>query len=104
MSKNVLAFPAVGIVLIVLGVLTWKKQTTAFLHSYHYKKVKEEDLPAYTKGMGVGQIIIGAGFCLTGILKHFTEGSLSWAGLIAGLAAGLPFILKAQKAFNKSWF
>ena len=54
--------------------------------------------------MGVGQILIGAGFCLTGVLKLFTEGLLSWAGLIAGLAAGLPFIAKAQRENNGSWF
>lgn len=102
--KKILAFPAVGIILILLGFVTWKKQTTAFLHSYHYQKVKKEDIPAYTKGMGIGQIIIGAGFCLTGLLKLLTEGNISWAGLIAGLVGGLPFILKTQKTFNKSWF
>ena len=100
MNKEIIAFPAVGLVLIALGVLTWKKQTTAFLHSYHYKNVKEEDVPAYTKGMGLGQILIGVGFCLTGVLKLFTEGLVSWAGLIAGLAAGLPFIAKAQRENN----
>ena len=104
MNKEIIAFPAVGLVLIALGVLTWKKQTTAFLHSYHYKNVKEEDVPAYTKAMGLGQILIGAGFCLTGVLKLFTEGLLSWAGLIAGLAAGLPFIVKAQKTYGGDWF
>ena len=104
MNKEIIAFPVIGLVLIVLGFLTWKKQTTAFLHSYHYKNVKEEDVPAYTKRMGVGQILIGAGFCLTGVLKLFTEGLLSWAGLIAGLAAGLPFIAKAQRENNGSWF
>lgn len=104
MKKDLIVFSAVGLVLIVLGFLTWKKQTTAFLHSYHYGKVKEEDVPAYTKAMGVGQIFIGIGFCVTGVLKLFTEGALSWAGLIAGLAAGLPFIAKAQKTYNGSWF
>ena len=104
MKKEILTFVAVGLILIVLGVLTWKKQTTAFLHSYHYKKVKEENIPAYTKGMGIGQIIIGAGLCLTGVLKLFVDGALSWAFLIAGLAVGLPFIFKAQKENNGSWF
>ena len=45
MTTETIGFAAVGIVLIVLGFLTWKKQTVAFLHSYHYKKVKEEEIP-----------------------------------------------------------
>ena len=104
MNTEIISFAAIGLVLIILGLVTWKKQTTAFLHSYHYKKVKEEDIPAYTRLMGIGQIIIGAGFCLTAVLKLFVQGPFSWAFLIAGLAAGLPFIHKAQKDLNGSWF
>lgn len=104
MNTEFISFTAIGIVLIVLGLVTWKKQTTVFLHSYHYNKVKEEDVPAYTRLMGIGQIIIGAGFCLTGVLKLFVSGTLSWVFLIAGLAGGLPFIHKAQKGLNGSWF
>ena len=102
MNTEIISFAAIGLVLIILGLVTWKKQTTVFLHSYHYKKVKEEDVPAYTRLMGIGQIIIGAGFCLTAVLKLFVQGS--WAFLIAGLAAGLPFMHKAQKDHNGSWF
>ena len=101
---EIIAFAAVGLVLVVLGLLTWKKQTTVFLHSYHYRKVKNEELPAYTKLMGIGQILAGAGFCLTAILKLFVKSALSWAPLIAGLAAGLALIGKAQKSYNRSWF
>ena len=47
MTTETIGFAAVGVVLIVLGFLTWKKQTVAFLHSYHYKKVKEEEMKSY---------------------------------------------------------
>ena len=104
MKTETITYGADGIALIILGVLTWKKQTTAFLHSYHYRKVREEDIPDYTKGMGIGQIVIGAGFCLTGILKLFVQSAVSWAGLAAGLAAGLFMIHKAQTTYNGSWF
>ena len=86
MNTEIISFAAIGLVLIILGLVTWKKQTTVFLHSYHYKKVKEEDIPAYTRLMGIGQIIIGAGFCLTAVLKLFVQGPFSWAFLIAGLS------------------
>ena len=103
MTTEILSFAAVGAALIILGLLTWKKQTVAFLHSYHYKEVKEEDLPEYTRLMGVGQIIVGVGFCLTALLRFFSKRTLSWAVLIAALLAGLAFIVRAQKK-NGSFF
>ena len=104
MTKETVAFAVVGIVLIVLGILTWKKQTTAFLHSYHYKNVKEEDLPKYTKQMGIGQIIVGIAFCLAAIFRLLSLTTVSWVVLVAGLGAGLTFILKAQSNHNGSLF
>ena len=104
MSTEIIGFAAVGIVLIVLGFLTWKKQTVAFLHSYHYKKVKEEEIPEYTKQMGIGQIIIGIAFCLTALLRLLSMRTVSWVVFIVGLAAGLVFILKAQFKHNGSLF
>ena len=104
MSKETIAFAVIGIVLIVLGIITWKKQTTAFLHSYHYKNVKEEVLPVYTKQMGIGQIIIGIAFCLAALFRLLSQMTVSWVVLVAGLAAGLAFILKAQSNHNGSLF
>ena len=104
MTTDIISFAAVGVVLIALGLLTWKKQTVAFLHSYHYRKVKEEEIPEYTKQMGIGQIIIGIAFCLTALLRLFSMRTASWAVFIAGLAAGLVFILKAQSRHNGSLF
>ncbi len=104
MSTEIIGFAAVGIVLIVLGFLTWKKQTVAFLHSYHYKKVKEEEIPEYTKQMGIGQIIIGIAFCLTALLRLLSMRTVSWVVFIVGLAAGLVFSLKAQFKHNGSLF
>ena len=96
MTTEIMGYFAVGIILAVFGLLTWKKKTTAFLHSYHYRKVKEEDIPEYTKWMGVGQIIVGAGFCLTALLRLLGKRTASWAVFLSGLAVGLAFILRAQ--------
>lgn len=104
MTTEITGYLVVGVVLIVFGFLTWKKQTVAFLHSYHYKNVKEEDLPEYTKQMGIGQIIIGASFFLTALLRLLSKRTISWVVFAAGLAAGLVFILKAQSKHNGSLF
>ena len=104
MFTETVSILAVGAVLAVLGLLTWKKQRLSFLHSYHYKNVKEEDLPAYSRQMGVGQIVVGLGLCLTGVLRLFTKSFASWSGLIAGLVIGFGIMHKAQRKYNGSWF
>lgn len=104
MTTEILSYGIVGIVLIIFGVLTWKKQTVVFLHSYHYKNVKEEEIPEYTKRMGIGQIIIGITFCLTALLRLLAKRTLSWGVFAIGLAVGVVFILKAQSKHNGSLF
>ena len=104
MSKETIGFAAVGIILIVLGIITWKKQTTAFLHSYHYKKVKEEDLPAYTRQMGIGQIVIGIAFCLAALFRLLSQMTVSWVVLAVGVVIGAALIFKAQSNHNGSLF
>ena len=104
MTTETIGFAVVGVVLIVLGFLTWKKQTIAFLHSYHYKNVKEEEIPEYTKLMGIGQIIIGIAFCLAALLRLLSKQTASWVIFISGLAAGLVFIFIAQSRHNGSLF
>ena len=103
MSKDI-AFAVIGIVLIVLGVITWKKQTTMFLHSYHYKNVKEEDVPEYTRQMGIGQIIIGIAFGLAALLRLLSRTVISWVVFVVGLVIGIAFILRAQSNHNGSLF
>ena len=104
MNTETVSYIAVGLILIVLGLLTWKKQKVTILHDYHYKNVKQEDIPAYTRSMGIGQIVVGAGFCLTGLLKIMTESKLTWAVLIAGLIIGLIIMHKSQMKYNGTWF
>lgn len=104
MFTDVISYIAVGAVLAVLGLLTWKKQKVSFLHRYHYKNVKEEDIPAYTRQMGVGQILVGAGLCLTGVLRLFVKSPVFWAPFAVGGVIGLFIMHKAQMKYNGSWF
>ena len=92
---------AVGAICIVLGVLLWKKQMVSILHDYHYKHVKKEDIPAYTRQMGIGLIIIGAGIIITGLL-NLAESSLWWIPLLTGFVLGFVVIHVAQKRYNGS--
>ena len=94
---------AVGLLCIVLGILLWVKQKISILHDYHYQNVKKEDIPAYTRQMGIGLIIIGAGIGLTGLL-NLSYSPAWWIPLCAGLAAGLLVVHRAQMRYNGSWF
>jgi len=104
MIVEILTYVGVGALLIVFGLLTWKKQMVTLLHSYHYKNVKQADIPAYAKQMGLGQLVIGAGLCLSGLLRLVVKGFLYWLPFVLGLAAGLLIFHKAQMKYNGSWF
>ena len=91
----------VGAICIVLGVLLWKEQRISILHDYHYKHVKKDDIPAYTRQIGIGLIIIGAGIIITGVL-NLAYSSLWWIPLLAGFIIGLIVIYITQKKYNGS--
>ena len=103
MIFGVIVEAAVGLLIIVFGLLIWKKRKLSLLHEYHYRNVKKEDVPAYARTMGIGLILLGAGICLTGLLNLF-ESPLWWVPLVAGFTAGIPFMHRAQKRYNGSWF
>ena len=104
MLFGAIVYFAVGALLVVLGLVTWKKQKIDLLHDYHYKNVKEEDVPAYTRAMGIGQIVIGAGLCVAGVLCCFVQGPVSLIALVPGIIGGLVIFHKAQMRYNGSWF
>ena len=92
---------AVGALCVILGMLIWKKQKVSLLHDYHYKNVKKEDIPAYTRQMGIGLVIIGAGIILTGLI-NLASSSFWWIPLLAGFVLGLAVMYTAQKKYNGS--
>ena len=94
---------AVGAIFIVLGVLLWKKQMVSILHDYHYQHVKQDDIPAYTKQMGLGLILMGAGMIITGLLT-LASSAVWWVPLLAGFVSGLFIFFMAQKKYNGSVF
>ena len=104
MVFGTIIYSAVGILLIVLGLVMWKKQKINLLHDYHYKNVQPQDVPAYTRAMGIGLIVIGAGLCVTGVLCCFVRGPVSLIALVPGFVCGLILLHKAQMRYNGSWF
>ena len=92
---------AVGALCIVLGLLIWLKRKVSILHSYHYKNVKEEDLPAYCRLAGIALMLIGVGIIVAGALNLFYL-SLWWVPLVVGFTVGFSIFIYAQKKYNGS--
>ena len=93
----------VGLLCIILGLLIWKKQRISILHDYHYKNVKTEDIPAYTRLTGISLLLLGVGICITGLFNLF-ESSLWWVPILIGFVAFFIVMNKAQKTYNGGWF
>ena len=86
---------------IILGFLIWKKRRISLLHDYHYRNVKTEDIPAYTKQIGMSLIIIGIGIFITALLD-LAYSSLWLISMFSGFAVGMALIIRTQKRYNGS--
>jgi len=91
----------VGLLCIVLGLVLWIGKKVSILHRYHYKNVKAEDIPAYTRLMGIGLMLIGVGICVTGLL-NFLYSPWWWIPLVVGFVSGGVVFCVAQKKYNGS--
>ena len=68
---------AVGLLCVVLGLVIWIKRKVSLVHTDHYKSVTKEDLPAYTRLLGIGLMLAAfvifnaGGLTLSGIKKGY---------------------------------
>ena len=109
MKEIILTF-ILGIILIVIGIMNMCGNVKT-LHSYHRKRVKEEDLKPFGKLVGIGTIIIGLGLIIAGVfftVFYITKDSLF--NLIGEIMLGVGFIVGliisfyAMKKYNKGIF
>lgn len=93
-----------GLLLLFLGWRIWKKEQITLIHSYHYKKVSEEDKKDYTEEIGKSIIFIGIGMILTGIIDFITNTAYGWLFFTIFFILGFIKILQAQKKYNNGLF
>ena len=91
-----------GLVIIILGILNMKGNIS-LLHSYHRKRVKEEDIRPFGRIIGIGTIIVGITIIAAGITGVFFENATNIV-LIAGFVPGFGLILYALLKYNKGIF
>ena len=104
MLFGVLVLTAVGLLCVILGLILWRKQKITLLHTYHYQNVRKEDIPAYTRQMGIGLIVIGAGILGDAAANLTGHTAVGFVLLGAGFVAGFIVMSIAQKKYNGSWF
>ena len=100
----------VGIALIVIGIFN-RKGNVSMLHSYHTKKVSEEDRIPFGKLVGLGMIIIGIGIIALGILSLVSVKlqsdiylTIGYVVMSVGVVSGLGIAFYAMKKYNKGIF
>ena len=99
-----------GIILIAIGISHTKGHLSS-LHSYHYKRVKKDDIIPFGKKVGLGTIIIGSSMVINAMLYiiiYFTNiqifeliGNII---LIISFVIGIAIIFYAMFKYNKGIF
>ena len=100
----------IGVVLIVIGIFN-RKGNISLIHSYHRKRVSEENRLPYGKAMGLGIIIDGIAIIIMGalsflgnILQNSIYSTIGTVFLIVGLVIGLCIAFYAMIKYNKGIF
>ena len=90
---------------IIPGIVIWKKRRYSLLNDYHYKNVRAENIPAFTRSMGISLIIVGLGFLVSGFLTLFQAPPIWWGGsMLAGSLIGVILSIKTLRKYNGSVF
>ena len=96
----------IGLILIVLG-FSNRKGNISSLHSYHIKRIKEEDVLPFGKLVGLGTIVVGCTIIVAGIFDVVVNKSMPMITngiLIVGLVPGISVITYAIMKYNKGLF
>lgn len=87
---DMLVFILVGTLLLALGYFIGVRQKINLVHSYHHRKVAQQDRPRFCKRVGLGNAIIGGAILSIPVLRPLIgeNAALAIAG-IAAVAAGI---------------
>ena len=105
-----IALVALGLLVCVLGIINMTGNISS-LHSYHRKRVTEEDRKPFGKLVGLGTLLIGIAMIVFGVLFLMFEKTkldlyiiIGTVLLIAGIIAGMVISFYAMVKYNKGIF
>lgn len=100
----------IGVVFIIIGIIN-RTGNISLLHSYHRKRVSEEDKLPLGKLVGLGMLIIGGSLIIFGVLGFIEKATqnniifiIKHIVLFVGLVLGLVISLFAINKYNKGIF
>jgi hypothetical protein len=100
----------IGLACIIIGILNTRGHIS-MMHSYHIKRVSEENRIPFGRQVGAGMIVIGATITVGGILMAIAERiqstTLTVAStviMIIGLIVGTGIAFSAMKKYNGGIF
>ena len=101
---------AIGILIVVIGIFNMFGHIS-MLHSYHRKRVSEEDRLPFGRLVGIGMICIGVSIIINGALSIVTllNGDkiyliVGTVIMVLGLILGTALAFYAMKKYNKGIF
>lgn len=94
-------FELLGILFIILGLQIWIKQKMNLIISHHCDKVSEADKKAYCTLFGVGILIMGIGFILSGVLSLIIQSLLALVPMTVGIVIGIASVISAVAKYNR---
>ncbi len=94
----------IGLIIIVMGLVLWKKQKISLMHSYHYKNVADEYVPVYTKWQGIALLLTGIATMAMGILIFLDFPLIGVIQLIVLYGLSVIIFVKTQLKYNNGIF
>ena len=91
----------VGVIIIIMGWLVWKKEKINLFHDYHINKVSPENKADFCKQSGIGLIVIGVSLLITALILALTDSALSFICFAAGFIVGLTALITAGMKYNR---
>ena len=96
-----LIYGLVGLLLLALGWMIWKKERIDLLHDYHRNRVSEDDKKRFCTLCGLGVGVIGLGMLLTAVLFAVTGKLWSLAAFVLGFLVGLVVLIRTIAKYNR---
>jgi uncharacterized membrane protein HdeD (DUF308 family) len=92
---------ALGVALIIVGLIIWIKRNASLTLDYNWKKVKEEDIKNFTMTYGITYSLMGIFMILVAISRTTFEGRYSGVVFILYFIAYIVFMFIIKRIRNK---
>ncbi len=106
--SDLLWFIIISILLVMLGILFIRlgyeiseKQRIDLIIAYHHDKVSKGNKQVYCMLSGIGVLIIGCGFLLSGICTLSVHSFYAFIPMSAGLMLGIVLLISASIKYNR---